>query len=61
MERGWNPKTRAFTQDYSSEVLDSSLLMMPLQGFVRPGDPMWLLDPRGHGPRAGIRQPRLPL
>ena len=42
MERGWNPKTRAFTQDYSSEVLDSSLLMMPLQGFVAPRDPMWI-------------------
>ena len=42
MERGWNPKTRAFTQDYSTEVLDSSLLMMPLQGFVAPRDPMWI-------------------
>jgi GH15 family glucan-1,4-alpha-glucosidase len=42
MERGWNPRTRAFTQDYSSEVLDSSLLMMPLQGFVAPRDPMWI-------------------
>ena len=42
MERGWNPTTRAFTQDYSSEVLDSSLLMMPLQGFVAPRDPMWI-------------------
>ena len=42
MERGWNPTTRAFTQEYSSEVLDSSLLMMPLQGFVAPRDPMWI-------------------
>ncbi len=42
MERGWNPTTRAFTQDYGSEVLDSSLLMMPLQGFVAPRDPMWI-------------------
>jgi GH15 family glucan-1,4-alpha-glucosidase len=42
MERGWNPRTRAFTQDYSSEVLDSSLLMMPLQGFVAPRDPRWI-------------------
>jgi GH15 family glucan-1,4-alpha-glucosidase len=42
MERGWNPKTKAFTQHYGSEVLDSSLLMMPLQGFVSPFDPMWL-------------------
>jgi GH15 family glucan-1,4-alpha-glucosidase len=42
MERGWNPKTRAFTQHYTTEVLDSSLLMMPLQGFVAPRDPMWI-------------------
>ena len=42
MERGWNPQTRAFTQHYTTEVLDSSLLMMPLQGFVAPRDPMWI-------------------
>jgi GH15 family glucan-1,4-alpha-glucosidase len=42
MERGWNPKTGAFTQHYDTEVLDSSLLMMPLQGFIAPRDPMWL-------------------
>jgi GH15 family glucan-1,4-alpha-glucosidase len=42
MERGWNPKAGAFTQHYDTEVLDSSLLMMPLQGFIAPGDPMWL-------------------
>jgi len=42
MARGWNPKLKAFTQHYDSDVLDSSLLMMPLQGFVAPRDPMWL-------------------
>ncbi len=42
MERGWNPKLGAFTQHYTTEVLDSSLLMMPLQGFISPRDPMWL-------------------
>ncbi len=41
-ERGWNPKVGAFTQHYTTEVLDSSLLMMPLQGFIAPRDPMWL-------------------
>jgi GH15 family glucan-1,4-alpha-glucosidase len=41
MERGWNPKIGAFTQHYDTEVLDSSLLMMPLQGFIAPNDPMW--------------------
>ena len=42
MERGWNPKVGAFTQHYDTEVLDSSLLMMPLQGIISPRDPMWL-------------------
>jgi GH15 family glucan-1,4-alpha-glucosidase len=42
MDRGWNPKIGAFTQHYDTEVLDSSLLMMPLQGFIAPLDPMWL-------------------
>jgi GH15 family glucan-1,4-alpha-glucosidase len=42
MERGFNRKTRAFTQHYGTEVLDSSLLLMPLMGFVAPRDPMWL-------------------
>jgi GH15 family glucan-1,4-alpha-glucosidase len=42
MTRGWNKKVKAFTQHYSTEVLDSSLLMMPLEGFISPTDPMWL-------------------
>ncbi len=42
MHRAWNPRIRAFTQQYDSDVLDASLLMMPLQGFVAPRDPMWL-------------------
>jgi GH15 family glucan-1,4-alpha-glucosidase len=42
MKRGWNPKVGAFTQHYQTEVLDSSLLLMPLMGFVSPQDPMWL-------------------
>ena len=42
MERGWNPKVGAFTQHYDTEVLDSSLLLMPTQGFIAPRDPMWL-------------------
>jgi len=40
-DQGWNPKIGAFTQFYGSEVLDSSLLIMALQGFVSPKDPMW--------------------
>jgi GH15 family glucan-1,4-alpha-glucosidase len=42
MQRGWNPDVGAFTQHYDTEVLDSSLLLMPLQGFIAPRDPMWL-------------------
>ncbi len=41
-EKGWNPRIGGFTQFYGSEVLDSSLLMMPQQGFIAPKDPMWL-------------------
>jgi pentatricopeptide repeat protein len=42
MRRGWNDKVGAFTQHYDTEVLDSSLLLMPLEGFISPNDPMWL-------------------
>src|SRR6185437_373063 len=42
MERGWNAKVGAFTQHYDTEVLDSSLLKMPMEGFIAPRDPMWL-------------------
>jgi GH15 family glucan-1,4-alpha-glucosidase len=42
MERGWNPERGAFTQHDQTQVLDASLLMMPLVGFVAPSDPMWL-------------------
>ena len=42
MSRGWNSEVGAFTQHYSSKVLDSSLLLMPLLGFIAPDDPMWV-------------------
>ncbi|HEX8928248.1 MAG TPA: glycoside hydrolase family 15 protein, partial [Actinomycetota bacterium] len=42
MEQGWNPQRGAFVQHYGGDVLDASLLMMPLVGFVVPTDPMWL-------------------
>ena len=42
MDRGWNSKAKAFTQHYDTDVLDSSLLFMPLEGFVPARDPMWL-------------------
>jgi GH15 family glucan-1,4-alpha-glucosidase len=42
MQRGWNPKRSAFTQHYETDVLDASLLLMPLTGFIASRDPMWL-------------------
>ena len=42
MDRGWNEKAGAFTQHYDTEVLDSSLLLMPVEGFIEAGDPMWV-------------------
>jgi GH15 family glucan-1,4-alpha-glucosidase len=42
MEHGWNSKRGAFTQHDKTDVLDASLLMLPLVGFVVPSDPMWL-------------------
>jgi pentatricopeptide repeat protein len=42
IERGWNETVKAFTQHYGTHVLDSSLLMMPIRGFIAPNDPMFL-------------------
>ena len=42
MERGFRPGVAAFTQHYGTDVVDSSLLLMPIEGFVAPQDPMWL-------------------
>jgi GH15 family glucan-1,4-alpha-glucosidase len=42
MERGWHPARRAFVQHYDTDVLDASLLLMPLCKFVAPTDPRWL-------------------
>jgi GH15 family glucan-1,4-alpha-glucosidase len=42
MEKGWSTKRKAFVQHYGSEVLDASLLMMPIVAFVSPKDPRWL-------------------
>jgi len=42
MTRGWNEKRGAFVQHYGSDVLDASLLLMPLTKFIAPKDPRWL-------------------
>ncbi|MCH7801865.1 MAG: glycoside hydrolase family 15 protein [Chloroflexi bacterium] len=42
MDKGWNPKRKAFVQSYGSEFLDASNLIMPLVFFVSPTDPRML-------------------
>ena len=42
MERGWHQGRKAFVQHYDTDVLDASLLMMPLVKFIAPTDPRWL-------------------
>ena len=46
MERGLEPEGRAFIQHYGTDVLDSSLLMMPLVGFISPARPDVAVDAR---------------
>ena len=41
-ERGWNPRVRAFSQYYGSDVLDASLLHMARVNFVVPSDARWI-------------------
>jgi pentatricopeptide repeat protein len=41
MTKGFHPSRKAFVQHYKTDVLDASLLYMPLVGFVSPLDPMW--------------------
>jgi hypothetical protein len=36
------PRRRAFVQHYDSDVLDASLLLMPLCKFIAPTDPRWI-------------------
>ncbi|MET9604212.1 glycoside hydrolase family 15 protein [Streptomyces sp. NPDC006512] len=42
MTRGWSEERGAFVQHHDTTVLDASLLLMPLVGFVSPKDPRWL-------------------
>jgi len=38
LTKGWNEQLRSFTQHYDTTALDSSLLLMPLLGFLPAGD-----------------------
>ena len=60
LSRGWHERRRAFVQHYDTDVLDASILLMPLVKFIAPTDPRWLstLDEIG---QACLRQPRLAL
>jgi GH15 family glucan-1,4-alpha-glucosidase len=42
MRRSWSESRRAFVQHEQSDVLDASVLLMPLVGFISPTDPRWL-------------------
>ena len=42
LERGWNEERQSFVQHYESDVLDASVLLMPLTKFMSPTDPRWL-------------------
>ena len=42
MARAWHPERKAFVQHYDTDVLDASVLLMPLVKFVAPTDPRWL-------------------
>jgi GH15 family glucan-1,4-alpha-glucosidase len=38
-ERAYNPTKKAFTQYYGAEVMDASILLMPIMGFLPVHDP----------------------
>lgn len=39
LEKAFHPRLKAFTQSYGSEVLDSSVLVMPITGIIAADDP----------------------
>jgi len=41
MSAGWNDDLGAFVQYEGGDVLDASLVLMPLLGFIRPNDKKW--------------------
>jgi len=40
LNKGWNQERQSFVQSYGSQILDASILMMPLVFFMTPDDPM---------------------
>ena len=41
VEKCWNQQVGAYVQYNGTDVLDASVLLMPLVGFASPTDPMW--------------------
>ncbi|MFP2932882.1 glycoside hydrolase family 15 protein [Pyxidicoccus sp. 3LG] len=39
LEQGWNERVGAFTQSFGSDVVDASVLMIPIVGFLPATDP----------------------
>jgi GH15 family glucan-1,4-alpha-glucosidase len=42
MRQGWSAERGAFVQGLGDDVLDASVLMMPMAKFISPTDPKWL-------------------
>ena len=42
MTAGWHEKRQAFVQHYETDVLDASVLLVPVVGFISSQDPRWL-------------------
>ncbi|WP_030294948.1 glycoside hydrolase family 15 protein [Streptomyces katrae] len=42
MRQGWSAERGAFVQGLGEDVLDASVLMMPMAKFISPTDPKWL-------------------
>jgi GH15 family glucan-1,4-alpha-glucosidase len=42
MARGWSDEKKAFVQAYGTDVLDASVLLMPLVHFIAATDPRWI-------------------
>ena len=61
MQKGWSNERQAFVQHYGSDVLDASVLLMPLTLFIAPKDPQLAVDARRDRGRARLRLARLPL
>ena len=61
MTKGWNDQLGAFVQYEGGDVLDASLVLMPLMGFIVPNDPRWQSTMAAMEQDAGRRQPRVPV